>query len=63
MSIDVERSGFTLVQQKPHAKDEIWRGEMIEGHESLKRVYAPDKAASDDDLPFVEMKTTSKIQY
>jgi hypothetical protein len=62
MTIDIEKSGFSLVTKKQHQRGEVWNpdqgsGEWHPGQDlsDIRRLYNIDKAA-ESDIPFVEFK-------
>jgi len=68
-NIDVERSGFTLVQKRARQTGDVWHpdqgaGEWHPGQDAgeIRKLYNIDKTP-ESDIPFVEMMTTSPIKY
>jgi hypothetical protein len=66
MTINIDKSGFTLVQRHPRSRDDIWspiHGDSEQLFHSVKKLYSPDGDPVESDLPFVEMIGDSPIQY
>jgi hypothetical protein len=53
VDIDLQRSGFTVVQPKRN-KDDIWVGETIDMFHPINELYVPTGSQDQaNDLPFV----------